>query len=139
MRKIFFSSIAVLVAVLGLAVTTAALGANPKPGSTPEVVVTKKCPAPKSQRTYSGRVIVYVSGNGCVSIDRGAVAIASGNATVAAHGDSSVVASGNVTLVVYNESVACSVKGHGVTVVSAIKDRGGWLSARCLAARPQKK
>ena len=134
MRKLFGT---VLVALAISIIPTAALAADSK--SPPQVVVTKTCPAASAQKTYKGNVIVIVSGNGCVTVDDGAVVKASGNATVAAHGDSIVIASGTVTLIVYNESVSCAIKGPNVTVVSAIKDRSGRLYARCLAARLKKK
>ncbi len=134
MRK-YFGAMFVLFVALALAVTSTALGAKPKPN--PQIIITKACPAAKDQKTFKGNVIVYVAGDGCVSIDNGATAIASGKATVVAHGNSTVIASGNATLVVYNEAVSCEIKGRNVTVVSAIRDRSGRLYARCLAARPK--
>lgn len=132
MRK-YFGAMFVLIVALALAVTSTALGAKPKPNQ--EVVVTKKCPVASAQKTYKGNVVVYVSGNGCVSIDDGAVAIASGNAVVVAHGNSSVVAKNQTTLVVYNADVTCEIKGKDVTVVSAIKGFSERRGARCLAVR----
>ncbi|MBI2506752.1 MAG: hypothetical protein HYY99_01955 [Candidatus Colwellbacteria bacterium] len=119
----------------GVATVATTLFAPPalaaKPGPSPEVVIAKKCPAAKDQKVYTGRVIVYVSGNGCVSIDKGAVAIASGNATVVAHGNSVVYAKGKAVLIVFNEAVKCSV-GPRVTVVYAAED---FLGAKCLPPR----
>lgn len=123
----------VVSAAMVLAVAPTAMSAKPKPGV--QVVITKNCPAASAQKTYNGRVIIYVSGNGCVSIDKGATAIASGNAVVAAHGDSSVVAKDQTTLVVYNEAVSCVIRGRGVTVVSAIEGFFPRSRARCQAAR----
>ncbi|MEK7152677.1 MAG: hypothetical protein AAB834_01910 [Patescibacteria group bacterium] len=134
MNRILTLSVAIFASIVPVA-TAAVTTETGSAKDDPIVVITKNCPSASKQPTYKGNVIVYVSGNGCVSIDNGATAIASGNTTVAAHGNSAVVASGNTTLIVFNESVSCKIKGPGVTVLSAIKDRLGRLHARCLAAR----
>ncbi len=112
--------VALLAALAALCVTTSATAVN-KTEPNPGLVIVTKCGPPKQQKQYTGRVIVKVSGSGCVTIDKGAVAIASGNAVVAAHGSSSVDARGNVTLIVYNLDVSCAIHGNSVTLISAIK------------------
>ena len=133
MRK-YFGAMFVLFVALVLTVTSTALGAKPKPN--PQVIITKACPAAKTQQTYKGNVIVYVAGNGCVSIDDGAGAIASGNATVVAHGKSVVHAKGNVVLVVFNKLVACNITSS-VTLINASKYVSSYI--RCQRPTATKK
>lgn len=102
--------------VLSVAVASTATAASKPP--TPQVIITKNCPAAKAQHTYKHNVIIYVSGNGCVSIDNGATAIASGDATVVAHGKSVVYAKDHVILVVYNRLVSCKI-GMNVVLINA--------------------
>lgn len=101
---------------LSVVVASTAIAAN-KPR--PQVIITKNCPVAKTQQTYKGNVIVYVSGSGCVSVDSGATAIASGNAVVVAHGSSTVDARDHVVLVTYNRRVKCQTHGTGVTVINS--------------------
>src|SRR2546421_626654 len=103
-RLLIFVAIAALCAISA----TSAL-AKESNGNGPIVVYTQNCPDASLQKTYTGHVIVYVSEAGCVSVDRGAVAVASGNAVVVAHGNSTVVAKDNVVLVIYSKKTTCRI------------------------------
>ena len=111
-----------------LALTGVATAANKPTGNS---VYLTSCPNPDKQVAYKTRVIVVVTKSGCVSIDKGATAVASGNAVVSAHGHSTVVASGHATVIVYNWDVRCSIKGPNVTVVDATTDWNGKANESC--------